>query len=193
MTADDRVQSDVAAALAHDVDANFERLVTTYRDRVFAFVLNLVADRFAAEEIAQETFVAAYRALCGYAPPRRRALSIRAWLYTIALNRVRNRARARGFGEMLSLDGTHSAAAADAREQPAARAERAETAAELRSALSRLALRYRTPVVLRHIDGRPYAEIAEILDQPVGTVKANVHRGLALLRADFETRNRHAN
>ena len=44
MTADDRLQYEVAAALAQDVDANFERLVTTYGDRVFAFVLNLVAD-----------------------------------------------------------------------------------------------------------------------------------------------------
>jgi RNA polymerase sigma-70 factor (ECF subfamily) len=192
MTTDDRLQSDVAAALAQDVDANFERLVTGYKDRVFAFVLNLVADRFAAEEIAQETFVEAYRALCGYAPPRRRALSIRAWLYTIALNRVRNRARARGLGETLPLEDALATARADAREEPAARADRAESAAELRSALARLALRYRAPVVLRHIDGRPYAAIAEILDQPVGTVKANVHRGLALLRADLQTRNRHA-
>ena len=188
MTADDRVQSEVAAALGRDVDANFERLVTTYGDRVFAFVLNLVADRFVAEEIAQETFVAAYRALGGYAPPRRRALSIRAWLYTIALNRVRNRARAREFSASLSLDDALPVAA-DAREGPSAHAERAESAAELRAALLRLALRYRTPVVLRHIDGRSYAEIAEILDQPVGTVKANVHRGLALLQADYETRN----
>jgi len=191
MTADDRIQSEVAAALARDVDANFERLVTTYRDRIFAFVLNLVADRWVADEIAQETFVAAYRALCGYAASRRRALSIRAWLYTIALNRLRNRARARSSAPSVPLDDMHSLA--DTREGPQARAERAETASELRAALARLALRYRTPVVLRHIDGRPYTEIAEILEQPVGTVKANVHRGLALLRADLETRNAHAN
>jgi RNA polymerase sigma-70 factor (ECF subfamily) len=193
MTADDRLQSNVAAALAQDVDANFERLVTTYGDRVFAFVLNLVADRFIAEEIAQETFVAAYRALCGYEVPRRRALSIRAWLYTIALNRLRNRARTRGFGATLPLESVLATARSDERDEPAARAERSETAAALRAALARLALRYRTPVVLRHIDGRSYAEIGKILNQPVGTVKANVHRGLALLRADFETRDQYAN
>ena len=47
-----------------------------------------------------------------------------------------------------------------------------------------LAPRYRMPVILRHIQGLSYDEIARVLDQPVGTAKANVHRGLVLLRGD---------
>jgi RNA polymerase sigma-70 factor (ECF subfamily) len=175
------------------LDAEFERFVTTYQDRIYAFALNLVGRATIAEDVAQETFVAAYRALRGYSPARRQTLSIRAWLYTIALNRVRNLARSSG--KVVSLDGA-AFDVADPHAGPAERAERAETAGELRGALRRLPLRYRVPVVLRHVDGRGYDEIAALLDRPVGTVKSNVHRGLALLRAELAsphtTRSTHA-
>jgi RNA polymerase sigma-70 factor (ECF subfamily) len=182
MSAADRTQRTIAAGLARDLDAEFERFVTTYQDPIYAFVLNLVGRAATAEEIAQATFVAAYRALRGYSSARRRTLSIRAWLYTIALNRVRNLSRSSG--RTVALDGAVYDRA-DPQAGPAERAERMEEARELRSALQRLSLQYRAPVVLRHVDGRSYDEIAKILAQPVGTVKSNVHRGLALLRKDL--------
>ncbi|MFZ1126155.1 MAG: RNA polymerase sigma factor [Candidatus Baltobacteraceae bacterium] len=185
MSASERAGREVAEALARDLDAHFEKLVTTYEHRVFGFALNLVGDRPAAEELAQETFVAAYRALCGYGPERRRELSPRAWLYAIVLNRVRNRARSPA-RRTLSLDERCGASlAADPREQPAAVVERRESAEALRAALGRLALKYRAPVVLRHVDGRSYAEIAAMLGRPAGTIKAEVHRGLAQLRKEL--------
>jgi RNA polymerase sigma-70 factor (ECF subfamily) len=182
MTAGDRTQRAMAAALARDLDAGFEQFVVTYQDRIYAFVLNLVGRAATAEEIAQETFVAAYRALRGYSTARRRALSIRAWLYTIALNRVRNLARSSG--RTVTLDGA-AYDVADSQAGPAERAERVESARELLGALQRLPFHYRAPIVLRHVDGRGYDEIAEILGQPAGTVKSNVHRGVALLRAEL--------
>lgn len=181
MTAD-RAQRQMAAALARDLDAGFEQFVVTYQDRIYGFVLNLVGRAAIADEIAQETFVAAYRALRGYSPARRRTLSLRAWLYTIALNRVRNLARSSG--RTVTLDGA-AYEIADPQAGPAERAERSESARELRGALQRLPLNYRAPVVLRHVDGRSYDEIAGILAEPVGTVKSNVHRGVALLRAEL--------
>jgi RNA polymerase sigma-70 factor (ECF subfamily) len=63
------------------------------------------------------------------------------------------------------------------------RAERARTLARL---VERLPGRYRAAVVLRHVEGLGYGEIAAILGQPVGTTKANVHRGLAVLRRGLE-------
>jgi len=189
VTAQDRVQHDVAAELARDVDANFERFVGTYQHRVFALALNLLADAAAAEEVAQETFVAAYRALKGYQPSRRRELSIRAWLATIVLNRVRNRARgAKRAALSLDDESVRARLPSERREEPDAQVLRGEEKSELRAALGRLAPRYREPVVLRHIDGYGYSEIAELLRQPIGTVKANVNRGLAKLRADYESR-----
>lgn len=182
MTAGDRMQRAIAIGLARDLDVEFEHFVVTYQDPIYAFVLNLVGRTAIAEEIAQATFVAAYRALRGYPPARRRSLSIRAWLYTIALNRVRNLTRSKA--RTVPLDAT-ALELADTEAGPAERAEYAEEVRELRSALQRLVLQYRAPVVLRHIDGRSYQEIAAILEQPVGTVKSNVHRGLALLRAEL--------
>ncbi len=185
MRNEDRLQREIAAGLARDLDAHFERFVVTYRDRVFAYTLNLTGDRATADDLAQDVFIAAYRALRGYSPERRRALALRAWLYRIATNRVRNAARAGRKTRTAPLDGTAERAGANPRDEPAAQAERRESARALRAALARLAPRYREPLVLRHIEERSYAEIATILSQPVGTVKANVHRGLAQLRAAY--------
>ena len=59
----------------------------------------------------------------------------------------------------------------------------AETRNQLATAIANLPARYATAVVLRHVQGLSYAEAAEVLDQPVGTTKSDVHRGLRLLRA----------
>jgi len=191
--ADDRTQRKIAAALAQDVDTAFEPFVRAYQDRLFAYALNLTANPALAEEVAQDTFVAAYRALRKYPPSRRRSLALRAWLYTIALNRVRNLARSPA-SKVVSLDGRATPdrqlafQLVEPGTGPAIQAEHHETLGELRAALGRLDLRYRGAVVLRHIEGREYAEISRVLGQPVGTVKSNVHRGLALLRADLQRR-----
>jgi len=182
----DREQRRLANALATCLDSNFEQVVAAYQDRLFAFVLTLVRNASEAEEIAQDAFVAAYRALRSYEPERIRELKVRAWLFTIALNRVRNRSRKI---VPLSIDDAEQrgigpqAEASDGPEAVALLGERAEA---VRRALQTLSPRYRTPVILRHVEGMSYSEIAAVLDQPVGTAKANVHRGLALLRDSAE-------
>ncbi|HEY0798140.1 MAG TPA: sigma-70 family RNA polymerase sigma factor [Candidatus Baltobacteraceae bacterium] len=181
---EDARQRAIAAALARDVDGSFERLVQAYQHRVYGFVLQLIADSREAEEIAQETFVAAYRALLGYDSARTRALSLRSWLYTIALNRVRNRSRSRK--RAAAHEGEVASMSVLVAEDPSVSAERAQQIAALRRALATLALRYREAVVLRHLEGLSYGEIATLLAQPVGTAKANVHRGLLLLRQNVD-------
>jgi RNA polymerase sigma-70 factor (ECF subfamily) len=178
------LQKSIAVGLGRDVDAHFEALVQAYQHRVFGFVLTLVANRHEAEEIAQETFVAAYRALLRYDAQRRRALALRSWLYTIALNRVRNRSRTRG--RTVPLEDAAPPFLTTTADEPSLSAERAQELAALQRALESLALRYRTAVVLRHLEGLSYGEIATLLEQPVGTAKANVHRGLALLRGSAD-------
>lgn len=182
---EDGAQSRLAADLARDLDGNFERFVGRYGDRLFAFALTLTGNRSEAEEIAQDAFVSAYQALVRYEPERRRTLALRAWLFTIALNKVRNRARR---APTLEIPEDFSAPTA-AKDGPEASAERSEAVATVRRALDALQPRYRMPVVLRHIEGLSYDEIATVLGQPVGTAKANVHRGLAMLRAVEELDN----
>jgi RNA polymerase sigma-70 factor (ECF subfamily) len=176
---------DLPDALADDLPGAFQRLVVSYQDRLFSFALRMAGSREDAEEIVQEAFVRAYRALERYDRARIRALALRPWLYQITLNLARNRARRRQ-PRLVSMDGLESPDAPGGG-GPGLQAPDALTAWEQRAhiiaALGVLPRPYRTAVVLRHVEGLPYAEIARVLRQPVGTVKANVHRGVRLLRA----------
>ena len=157
----------------------FERLVRDHQDRIFALGLALTGNRHDAEEVAQDTFLRAYRALVTYAPERVRDLKQRAWLHQIAVNVVRNRVR--GIRpRLVELNGSQP----DARTGPEEDVMRKLEIDALAARVACLPPRYREAVVLRHVQELSYAEVAEALGQPVGTVKANVHRGLKLLRGE---------
>jgi RNA polymerase sigma-70 factor (ECF subfamily) len=174
--------SDDAALVEHlatDLDGSFEHLVLAYQDRLYSFALRYTGRAADAEDGVQDAFVRAYRALRGYSADRRRALHLRPWLYRITLNVIRNRVR----GQRPVLDeaiGERLVATPD--EQPEIFAERAERGRDLARLVAGLPERYRSAVILRHVQDLSYAEVAAVLDQPVGTAKANVHRGLRLLR-----------
>ena len=85
----------LAARLAHDLDGAFEALVTAHADLVYGLALRSTRDPAAAEDLAQDAFVRAYRALAGYPPQRIRELHLRAWLTRLTINLSRNRARDR--------------------------------------------------------------------------------------------------
>ena len=177
----------LAANLADDLDGHFEHLVRAFQDRLYGFALRLTRSPEEAEECAQDAFVRAYRALDAYPRERRRALRLRPWLYQITLNVVRNRVRHK-MPLSVALDGVVSdrLVADDASARPEAAALDREGWQRMKRALDDLPLRYRTAVVLRHVQGLSYAEAAEVLDQPVGTTKSDVHRGLRLLREALE-------
>lgn len=177
-------------ALSVDLDGSFERLVRAFQDRIFSFALRLSGNRQDAEEIAQDAFVRAYRALRTYPADRIRALALQAWLYRIALNVARNRFRVKR-ARVVSLDaggddgeGAHRAweAPADARERPDSRLEEKESRAGIAALVAKLPERYRAALVLRYVEGLKLDEVAAILEQPVGTAKSNVHRAVNLLR-----------
>lgn len=190
-------ETDLRADLAADLDGTFERLVLGYQARLYSFALRVTGDHQDAEEVAQDTFVKAYRALQRYPPDRVHSLLLTPWLYRIALNTARNRARRRGHWAV-RLDGEidrtgsnpgapdlargESELADDERNGPEAQTLAAEQRDELAALIATLPERYRVAVLLRHVYGLSYPELATALDQPVGTVKANVHRGIRALR-----------
>jgi len=157
----------------------FERLVREHQDRIFALGFALTGNRHDAEDVAQDTFLRAYRALVSYPPERVRELKSKAWLHRIAVNVVRNRVRGVK-PRLVELNGSEPAMAAGPEEDALRRAEVDELAARVAC----LPVRYREAVVLRHVQDLSYAEVAHALGQPVGTVKANVHRGLKMLRGE---------
>ncbi|HEV3102487.1 MAG TPA: sigma-70 family RNA polymerase sigma factor [Candidatus Dormibacteraeota bacterium] len=168
------------------VDHLFERMVHEHKDRVFAASLAMTGNRHDAEEVAQDTFFRAYRALCTYSPERVRDLKERAWLHRIAVNVMRNRVRG-VHPRLVELNGSER----DHSRGPEAQAMERMQLDELATRVADLPIRYREAVVLRHVRELSYAEVAEALGQPVGTVKANVHRGLKLLRGDNDDRVDH--
>jgi len=155
----------------------FERMVHEHQHRVFALGLALTGNRHDAEEVAQDTFLRAYRALVTYPPDRIRELKQKPWLHRIALNVVRNRVRGVR-PRLVELNGSEP----DHSPGPEAGALLKAEMDALAVRVAGLPPRYREAVVLRHVQELSYEEAADALGQPVGTVKSNVHRGLQLLR-----------
>jgi RNA polymerase sigma-70 factor (ECF subfamily) len=186
------------ADLARDLDGTFEALVLAHQDRCYSIALRMLGDPGAAEEAAQDALVRAYRAMAGYDATRIRELRLRPWLATIVLNLCRTRlARRAAHGRPpLSLDADPDRTtlpepvATDPGVSPVAVAERHAVREQWAALLGTLPPTYRAAVVLRHVDGLSYPDLARALGRPEGTVKAQVHRGLAMLRAALETANR---
>ena len=192
MDADDRLTTH----LADDLDAAFESLVVAHQDRLYTIALRMLGDAGDAEEAAQDALVRAYRALASYDGERIRELRLRGWLTTIVLNRCRSvgaRRATRGPRPVsIEADGERPAAELEAptATTPAEVAERHAERDRWAARLTALPTAYRAAVVLRHVDGMSYPEAAVALGRPEGTVKAQVHRGIALLRTMLEAESR---
>lgn len=177
------------AALAANLDAAFERLVLDQQDRLYSIALRVLGNRSDAEEVAQDALVRAYRALGSWDEHRIRAVELRPWLAAITVNLCRNRLRRRRPPQIPIQSGSGTAPEAvlpDPREGPDAGSLRRESVERWAALLAELPPRHRVPVVLRHVDGLSYEEMAAALGRPTGTLKAQVHRGLAQLRAAAE-------
>lgn len=177
-------------ALANDLDRAFPGLVEAHGDRLYTIALRMLGDPGDAEEAAQDALVRAYRALASYDAARIGELRLRGWLATIVLNRCRSQlTRRAGRGSSVPLDATAgqpSEPVAPTALGPEATALRHDDRDAWARRLARLPAAYRAAVILRHVDGLSYPEAAAALGRPEGTVKAQVHRGIALLRTMLE-------
>ncbi len=180
----------LAGRLAEDLDRAFPSLVDAHAGRLFTIALRCLGIRGDAEEVTQDAFVRAHDALATYDQDRIRALSLRPWLATITVNLARNRRRRiadrRPPDALDSLLATGWEPRGPAPSTPSVVAERRESGRELAAALLTLSPAIREAVVLRHVDGLSVAETATVLGRPEGTIKAQVHRGLASLRRHIE-------
>jgi RNA polymerase sigma factor (sigma-70 family) len=177
--------------LATDVDDAFPELVAAHQDLVFGVALRVMRNESAAEDVAQDSFVRAYRALRRYPPERVRAMRLRPWLARIALNAARNEIRSRrgDAAKQAELDDAAERVATPA-DGPLRLVERNDERRMWARLLASLPDRYRLAVALRYIDDLSYGELAEALGRPLGSVKSDVHRGTALLRAAYDAEQR---
>jgi RNA polymerase sigma factor (sigma-70 family) len=161
----------------------FERMVHEHQNRLFALGFALTGNRHDAEEVAQDTLLRAYRALVTYSPERIRELKQRAWLHRIAVNVARNRYRGRR-PRLVELNGSEQ----DAAPGPEARALHRARMDGVAASVAGLPAHYREAVVLRFVQDLSYAQAADVLGRPVGTVKSDVHRALKMLRGEDHDR-----
>jgi RNA polymerase sigma-70 factor (ECF subfamily) len=166
--------NDLCHRLSRDLDGTFPELVGLLREDIYSGLRRLHPAE--AEDLTQETLIRAYRALAGYEPERIRQLQLRGWIWTIALNLGRNHARDRARRpQPVEYEDRH----------PVTDPEPPDSAAWDRR-LRALPPHQRRAVVLRHVVGLSYPEIAEVVERPEGTVKADVHRALVKLKQIME-------
>ncbi len=189
----DQSDTDWPLLLATDLDHYFKELVLTYQHRLYAFALRQTGSSQDAEDIVQEALIRAYYALDDYSPQRLRALKIQPWLYKIALNVFYNRIRSSRL-QVVPLDTSENSALlaieGDWREQPDMLLEDTESLHELEALVARLPEQYREAVNLYYFESFSYREIAELLNQPMGTIKSSLHRGLRVLRTMLTAQRR---
>jgi len=166
----------------------FRELVRRYQRPVFSLIYRMVRDRETAEDLAQETFIKVLNAIDSYRPEHK----FSSWIFKIANNAAIDHLRRRD-PDLLSLDGAPDAVSAErqeatalqvraAGESPLDELEARELGSHIESAIARLRPEYRACIMLRHVEGRAYEEIAAILDLPLGTVKTYIHRARGELR-----------
>jgi RNA polymerase sigma-70 factor, ECF subfamily len=172
-TPGDRDKRDAALAAAGDTEA-FARLVARWQDRMLGLAWRFCRDRTMAEDMAQEAFVRAFRAL-----PRFRAdAAFGTWLTAIALNTYRTAVRDRPPVPVVPLLASHAPVGAAGQADGVARRELAEI---VRAQVLRLPDRYRTAMVLYYFQEQDVAETARILGVRAGTLKGRLYRGRQLL------------
>lgn len=159
----------------------FEELVRRYADRLYAVVLRFVADAEEAEEVTQEAFVRAWRAI-GQFEGRSRFFT---WLYRIGINEAKRRAERRPPSSgTTSLEDSPLDEAPDWSEAPELRAEQTDLRRVLERAVRALPVEYRTPLILRDIEGLSTQEAAELMELGEAAFKSRLHRArLAVRRA----------
>ncbi len=170
----------------------YRELIRRYQRPVFSLIYRMVRDRELAEDLAQETFVKVLNAIDRYRPEYK----LSSWVFKIANNATIDHLRKKAL-DTLSLDGGPDATTpdrveatalqvGDTAESPLDELEARELGSAIERAIARLRPEYRICIILRHVEGRPYDEIAEILELPLGTVKTHIHRARAELKATLD-------
>ncbi len=170
-----------AAAGARPDDDQFAADALTYLDSLYGTALRLTRRPADAEDLVQETYLKAFRSAAQF----RRGTNLKAWLFTILHNTFRNMRRHDGRSPIeVDSEMVEQAAGDSAREfSPEQLLTRASLDADLQAALDDLPEAFRQAVWLRDVEELSYAEIAGVLDVPIGTVMSRISRGRRALLA----------
>jgi RNA polymerase sigma-70 factor (ECF subfamily) len=184
--------ADVVRLAQQGRELAFRELVRRYERPVFSLVYRMVRDRELAEDLAQDAFVKVLNHIDKYSPE----FKFSSWLFKIANNVAIDHLRRRRL-DTISIDGSpHASSASDVeattselsvdQESALDELESKELGTAIERAIAALRPEYRACIMLRHVEGRSYEEIAATLDLPLGTVKTYIHRARHELRKALE-------
>jgi RNA polymerase sigma-70 factor, ECF subfamily len=180
----------VVASKQGDQDA-FAQLVQQHQRRVFNLVFRMLQEYEEANEVTQETFLAAWQGL----PSFRGDARFSTWLYRIAYNCALKQLEQRKRDQALQtvVQAEYVATNRNEEERVDAELEARARQSAVHEQLSMLPAKYRIVLVLRHLQEKTYEEMAEILTLPVGTIKTHLFRARNLLKERLETFDRERN
>jgi RNA polymerase sigma-70 factor (ECF subfamily) len=184
--------ADVVRLAQEGRELAFRELVRRYERPVFSLVYRMVRDRETAEDLAQDAFIKVLNHIDRYSPE----FKFSSWVFKIANNVAIDHLRRRRL-DTVSMDGSpHASSAAEVeastfdvssdQESALDEMEARELGDQIESAIGQLRPEYRACIMLRHVEGRSYEEIASTLDLPLGTVKTYIHRARHELRRALE-------
>ena len=184
--------ADVVALAQQGREDAFREIIRRYERPVFSLVYRMVRDREVAEDLAQDAFIRVLNHLDKY----RSEFKLSSWLFKIANNVAIDHLRKRQLNT-ISMHGSPNAGTASEIEATSIdiesgdenaldEIEAKELGGEIERAIAKLRPEYRSCIMLRHVEGRSYEEIATTLDLPLGTVKTYIHRARHELREALE-------
>lgn len=184
--------ADVVRLAQQGRELAFRELVRRYERPVFSLVYRMVRDRELAEDLSQDAFIKVLNHIDRYSPE----FKFSSWLFKIANNVAIDHLRRRRI-DTISMDGSPNASTAAEveastlelgadQESALDELEAKELGSSIEDAIGRLRPEYRSCIMLRHVEGRSYEEIAATLDLPLGTVKTYIHRARHELRKALE-------
>lgn len=176
-----RIPGPRAGEGARPASAEFEREALSSLDSLYRTALRLTRRPADAEDLVQETYLKAFRSADQFTP----GTNLRAWLFTILHNTARNRARDRARDVVVAdsdaVERAEDLPAVREDESPEARLLRDVLTPELQAAIDALPDAFREAVWLRDVEEFTYAEIADMLAIPAGTVMSRISRGRRML------------
>lgn len=173
----------IAEALKGNQKA-YESLAERHRQAIYHIIFKIVRNNETAHDLVQETFMKAFASLGSY----RSEYRFSTWLYKIAANCSIDYLRKRRINalsldqQIPTKDGSVSIEVPDYSYHPGKELERKEQRYNIEEAIQALPDKYREVIVYRHKDDKSYEEIADLLNIPVGTVKARIFRARELLK-----------
>ena len=184
--------ADVVRLAQQGREPAFRELVRRYERPVFSLVFRMVRDRELAEDLSQDAFIKVLNHIDRYSPE----FKFSSWLFKIANNVAIDHLRRRRI-DTISMDGSPNASTAAEveastldlganQESALDELEAKELGGSIEVAIGALRPEYRSCIMLRHVEGRSYEEIAATLDLPLGTVKTYIHRARHELRKALE-------